>query len=215
MKSFPLTPSSCILSPACRDDRSTPRPARTPNRSGTQSPPHPQPLAAVGESTVMQERADMVSSRNQLAAPRNAFSTVFIRVCQPPPWSRYHPITSCPRAMQSVPCVPPLAWLTVRVSRQFRHAPVCSGVFPVLQRRRLALGVVGHVRFWGARDRTLLVHRVKPHGTKSIWGRRATWPRFYTSRRYISPVICSETKPIRNTITAALHSSVLMLVSRW
>ena len=43
---------------------------------------------------------------------------------------------------------------------------------------------------------------------------RLVMPWHQASRRYVSAVICSDTSPIRNTITAALHSSVLPLVRR-
>ncbi len=36
----------------------------------------------------------------------------------------------------------------------------------------------------------------------------------YSLLRYVNAVICSDTKPMRKTITAALHNSVLMLVRR-
>ena len=51
-------------------------------------------------------------------------------------------------------------------------------------------------------------------GSCTDYKRQQSRHSFYASRRYVNAVICSDTSPIRNTITAALHIKVLPLVRR-
>ena len=62
--------------------------------------------------------------------------------------------------------------------------------------------------------RVVLVVVELAYGLEFFLGIRHGCAQVAPSRRYVSAVICSEIKPIRKTITAALHISVLMFVSR-